>query len=557
MKRFAFILGGLLLAASGWTQDAVPPASDEKPLPVSDETEVAAADALPADGGVVVVCPIEGDIEPGVMVLVERAIKEAEELGARAIVFRVDTFGGRVDSAVDIATAITETAIRSIAYIEGRGAISAGALISFACDDIIMTSGTSMGAATPVMATPEGMQPTGEKEVSFMRAKMRALAESNGHNPAIAEAMVDKDIELRGYRDETTGEYVVFAVTGTVSPDSDGPAASPGQAPTGVEDILRTLTGDQPQPAPPSEPEEIVEPTEHEPGSVVYADDSELVLPAGKLLTITPSEAMKFGVIPIIVASLDSALKQFDLAGAKLHTIEPNWAEKTFRFLTSPTIAGILMLIGLGALYFEIKTAGFGLAGIIGIIALTLLFGAHFVLGLTDTIDLVLIFAGVILIGIELFVLPGFGIAGVAGILCVLAGTYLALVNFTLPEYSWDYDRLGEVVYSMAIAAVTFAAFVFATWKLIPRTPLYGALVLENAQQVAQGYSSPVQDDLVPRVGMRGVTTSMLRPVGRARFDGTTVQVVSRGAFIPPGAEVEIIEVDGTRLVVETTETKA
>jgi membrane-bound serine protease (ClpP class) len=257
------------------------------------------------------------------------------------------------------------------------------------------------------------------------------------------------------------------------------------------------------------------------------------------------------------VTRFDSALAQFDLAGARLHVIEPNWAEKTFRFLTSPTVAGLLLMIGLGALYFEVKTAGFGLAGIVGIIALSLLFGAHFVLGLTDTIDVVLIIAGMILIAVEVFVLPGFGIPGVAGILCLLAGTYLALVDFTVPEYSWQYERLEEVIYSLAVAGISFAAFVFATWKLLPRSPLYGAFVLLRSQPVAEGYTAPVQTALQPRVGMRGRTTSMLRPVGRARFGDATLQVVSRAAYIPSGVDVEIIEIDGGRYIVEKTEATA
>ena len=99
---------------------------------------------------------------------------------------------------------------------------------------------------------------------------------------------------------------------------------------------------------------------------------------------------------------------------------------------------------------------------------------------------------------------------------------------------------------------VTFAAFVFATWKLLPRSPLYRAMILNAAQQTGQGYTAPVQDAL-PRVGLRGTATSKLRPVGRARFGDATVQVVTRGAFIPTGTEVEIIEVDGARIVVERT----
>ena len=176
---------------------------------------------------------------------------------------------------------------------------------------------------------------------------------------------------------------------------------------------------------------------------MVYPDDSELIDPAGKLLTLTPSEAQKYGLIPAVATGFNAALAHYDLTGASVHVVEPNWAEIVFRFLTNPTIAGLLLMIGLGAIYYEVKTAGFGLAGIVGAIALTLLFGAHFVLGLADTIDLVLVLAGILLILAEIFIIPGFGVAGVAGILMLMAGTYLALVNFTLPERSEE-RRVGK-----------------------------------------------------------------------------------------------------------------
>ncbi len=511
-----------------------------------------AVPAAPAEKSVVV-CKITGEIDPGMAVVVKRAIAEATKQKSAAVIFRIDTPGGRVDSAVDIATAITAAPLRTIAYIEGMGAISAGALISFSCDDIIMSPGSAIGAATPVIPTAEGLMPTGEKEVSFMRAKMRSLAESNGHSPDLAQAMVDKDIELRGFRG-ANGKYTIYTVGGT--PVSDEEQAETTPAPKSpVEEILRTVTG---EPLPPPQPKPVQEMESapavvHDPGTVVYPDDSELIDAAGKLLTLTPTEAEKYGLIPVIANGFNGALAHYELFGANLHIIEPNWAEKVFRFLTSPTVAGLLLMVGLAAIYYEIKTAGFGLAGVVGAVALILLFGAHFVLGLAETIDLVLVLAGIILIVTEVFILPGFGVAGVAGILMLLAGTYLALVNFTLPEYSWQYDRLNDVVYSLLLAMGTFAVLVIATWKLLPRSPMYRAMVLNAAQETAQGYTAPVQD-VAPRVGLRGKATSTLRPAGRARFGDETVQVVTRGAFIPTGTDVEIIEVDGGRIVVERTE---
>ena len=95
--------------------------------------------------------------------------------------------------------------------------------------------------------------------------------------------------------------------------------------------------------------------------------------------------------------------------------------------------------------------------------------------------------------------------------------------------------------------------FVITTWKLLPRSPLYGAIVLKAAQPSGEGYTAPAQE-AHQRVGLRGTSLSMLRPVGRARFGGETLQVVTRGDFIAEGTPVEIIEVDGARIVVERTE---
>lgn len=512
--------------------------------------------ALAGAQDVVVVCPIEGMIDEGVAVVVERAVEEAEAVHAKAIVFRVDTPGGRVDSAVEIASTIKGTPIRTIAFIEGMGAISAGALISLACDDLIMTSSSNIGAATPVIPSPQGMLPTGEKEVSFMRAKMRALAESNGHNPDIAQAMVDKDVELRAYTD-STGEYVVYGIT---LGESDSPAhgfSVPSEK-SRIEKIIDVLRGDLPMPAEgpapapteaPRQIEAIEEP--REPGAVVYEDGSELVLAKGKLLTLTPNEAVKFGLIPGIVDDLDAVIDFYELGDVDYVAIVPNWAERLFRFLTSATVAGLLLMLGMGGLYFEVKTPGFGVPGIIAAVCLTLFFGSHYILGLTEAIDVLLVLVGIILVLVEIFLLPGFGVAGVAGMCCLAAGIYLSLVNFTIPEYSWQFDRLGEVAYTMGVAFATFVVFVLASWKLLPRTPLYGMFVMQGTQEIEDGYVIQTEEDAAAAVGLTGTASSMLRPAGRGRFGDKNYMVVSRGDYIPEGTPIAIVQVDGNRYVVD------
>ena len=555
MRNFLYsaaFLAFFCFVAPVWAQDV-----DGSAEPTEEESLV---ESTTGAGGVIVTVPVTGVIEPGVLVLIERAIQEATDLEASAIIFRVDTPGGRVDTAVEIAKVIGEAPCRTIAYIEGMGAISAGALISFACDDLIMTPDSNIGAATPVFQTSEGMEPAGEKSVSFMRAKMRALAEAKGHNPDIAQAMVDKDIELRGYTDEL-GKYVVYAV------DSDGSENSKTTSPSttdALQEVVDTLTEDLPvdvtiTPKDEDGADEETESAERdaEVGRVVYDDGTELVLASGKLLTLTPSEAIEYGVIDTTVTSLDDAVTYFLLGGGEYHVVEPNWAEKTFRFLTSPTIAGLLLMLGMGGLYLEVRTPGFGLPGIIGTTCLALFFGSHFILGLADTIDIFLVLAGIILILLEIFVLPGIGIAGITGALCLITGLYLSFVDFTIPQYSWDFARLNDVAYSFAVFVISSFVFSLATWKILPALPFYNSMILSDTMTVEAGY---VAQDLVKTDGMlgaHGVTATPLRPVGKGKFDGEKYTVVTRGDFLDQGVAIEIVETDGNRYVVRPVREEA
>lgn len=508
----------------------------------------------------VVVCPISGMVDDGLVVLVERAVEEAE--GAKALIFEVDTPGGLVDAAIRITKSIGEAPCPTIAYIKGMGAISAGALISFSCQDIIMEPDSNIGAATPVIASPEGNLPTGEKEVSYMRSKMRSLAETNGHNPSIAEAMVDKDIELWAF-ENADGKLQIQGKYGQSGQSDAAPERAvkkeipvPAELEPVKEIVDKVIKSKSAVPD-----EDVDEGTEKEAAPAKspqrparIPEDAELILPAGKLLTLTPQEAVKYGLIPQTVQNLEEALEIYGYAGAEVRRLEMTWAEKTYRFLTNPMVAGILLLLAIGGIYLEIKTPGFGLPGIIGVTCLCLLLGANLILGIADWLDILLVLLGIVFIIVELFLIPGFGIIGVAGILMLLTGIYLALTGVTIPEFSWEYDRITDAAKSMGLAFALLVAFVAVMWKLLPHTPVYGTLVLTAQQNADKGWTVQTAAEQTLAVGLKGVATSMLRPAGRGAFEGTTYQVVSRGEYIAPGTPIVIVQVDGNRYVVDKLE---
>lgn len=547
MKTFRTLLWLALVAVLplSWGQNAVETPPDA--LPAEEAAPPAEPSTLPPEEGIVVICPLEEMVDDGMAELVKRTVEEWQT--AKAIVFEIDTPGGLIDSAVNITESILDARPTTIAYIKGMGAISAGALISFSCDHIIMEPGTNIGDAAPVYVTPEGAMPTGEKEVSYMRSRMRTLAEINGHNPAIAMAMVDKDMELRAvplpdgsFRvyspDILDDEYGdALAPEGTVTREYRETDPTADKLVDIVEGLARELTGTK------------EEPEEEEIGPQGYR----IICARGKLLTLSTQEAKRYGVIPTDASTLDQALAFYELDRYHRLVRDLTPAEALFRWLTNPAVSGILLLIGLAGLYMEFQTPGFGFAGILGLVALALFFGPRAVLGLADWIDIGLLIIGLLLLAAEIFVLPGFGIAGVAGMACILAGIIMSftLDGFTIPQYEWDFARLADAGKALSIAVIAFAVFAAVMWQLLPRTPLRSFMVLGDSQDAAAGYV--VQDEVEEAglIGQRGVAISMLRPAGRVRIGEKTYHVVSRAEFLGPGTAVIVTQVEGNRLVVE------
>lgn len=509
----------------------------------------------------VVVCPIDGEINDGVTVLVKRAVEEAK--GASAIIFRIDTPGGRVDSAIDIASQIMSAPCPTIAYIEGMGAISAGALISYACDHMVMAPATNIGASMPIMMGVETTEDMNEKSMSFVRAKYRALGEENGHNPLLGEAMVDREIEIRGFKNED-GTWQMYKVQNNKTLETyqsenfvntvfEALEESTGEDLTDVKETVKKVFGEKTATTTEEEEESAPEETPATTGGVDL-ENAEIISPAGKLLTLTGNEALNYGLVSATVNSLEEAMDFFGYAEMRKVEIYPTLEEIIFAWLTSPTVAGLLLMAGIGGIITEVRTPGFGIPGIVGGVCLFLFFGAHLVLGMADWLDIALVLAGMVLIGVEIFLIPGFGVAGISGIACLFAGVYLTLTKVAFPEYHWDFQRLEDAGQTMTTAVITSVLFGYLSWKLLPHTPFPGWLTLSTAQLEEAGYTVQTHAEEVQWVGQTGVTTSPLRPAGRGRFGDKTLDIVTRGEFLEKDTIVEIIEVKGNRLVVTAVE---
>jgi membrane-bound serine protease (ClpP class) len=276
--------------------------------------------------------------------------------------------------------------------------------------------------------------------------------------------------------------------------------------------------------------------------------DPDVVIPdvieKGKLLTLTTTEALKLKLADTRADSLDAVLEFLKLPGAEVRRPTVNWAEQLVRFFTHPVLSSVLMTIGILGIIVELRTPGFGVPGAIGIASLGLFFWGHWLVRLAGWEEILLVTLGIVLLALEIFVIPGFGLAGALGIGALLAGLALSLVGAgaTSALVIW---AVGRVALSLLLAIAVSLIFL----RLLPRLPYGRSLVLDTGLDARAGYASAPESDL-KWVGKRGVAAAPLRPAGIALFEGERVDVVSQGEYIAADAPIEVVRVDGNRIVV-------
>ena len=268
------------------------------------------------------------------------------------------------------------------------------------------------------------------------------------------------------------------------------------------------------------------------------------VIEKGKLLTMTTEEALKHKLADFRADNLESALQQLGLGGAQIRRASPNWAENLVRFLTHPVLSSLLITIGMLGIIVGLRTGDFGIAGGLGIASLALFFWGHWLVQLAGWEELLLAVSGVILLIVEIFVIPGFGIVGVLGIGAILAGLILSLVG------AGDTSQVvlmaaARVVFSLLLAVVASLVML----RFLPRLPFGRRMILQAGLGAGHQYGSAPDNDL-RWLGKKGRASSALRPAGIAQIEGERVDVVSDGELIDAGQSVEVTRVDGNRIVV-------
>jgi len=479
----------------------------------------------PSVKAAVIVC--KGMIDDGLFESIKRRTQIARGEGAEYLIYEIQTYGGLVQAADDISKyLILEVGkeAHTVAYITTE-AISAGAMISVSCQDIIMLENTTIGDCAPIVLVPsqklEGVER--EKAESFIRGIFDRAANANGYPRALLRAMVTMQIEVYRVKNIKTGEDEFF--------ERDELPKDPNKYDLG---------------------------------------NKELAVRDDQLLTLIAADALEYGIARAVVKDRAEALaflaeRDGVTFSGELMVLKTLWSEEMVRWLNSPAVMAVLIMLAMLGVYIEFNTPGVGLPGLAAVICFAIIIGSKYLVDLANWVEVALFVIGVLLLMIEIFVLPGFGIAGFLGITCILFGLFGMLVKNPPGELPWPRDAFAWKDFTDGVIGLSggFIGFVILAWllaKYLPKLQFLSGLILVPTA-AKQGTEFEVSMTIPPEsktvsvnVGELGEVISTLRPTGKAKFGDAIVDVVAEAEFLDNGTAVEIIEIHGNRVVVKAVE---
>lgn len=406
---------------------------------------------------------LDMDIDKAAQRKVVSGLEKAEVAGADYVLLDLDTYGGAVDAADSIRTAVLRCEMPVVAYVNMQAA-SAGALISIACDSIYMKTGSSMGAATVVNQNGEEMP---DKYQSFMRGMMRSTAQANGRDPKIAESMVD----------------------------------------------------------------------------------------TANVLSLTPDEAMKVGycegicedeveVVKAVIGDNAFEIKNMD--------DDMTWLDRLALLLLNPLLQSIFMMMIVGGIFVEIRTPGIGLPLVTAIVGALLYFAPAYMFHLAEHWEILMFVVGLILIGVEIFVLPGFGVCGISGIILVVLALAFSMVD-NVEFYRWDGTLdISPILKPLGIVIISSAAAIFGAVWLVRRlypTRAFDHVALREEMKASEGYTGVVSG-LEGLVGEEVTVFTDMRPSGKVMTEDGRIHeaTLKYGGFASKGEKLTVVSSEQGRL---------
>lgn len=425
---------------------------------------------------------IQQEIDKTSWIYLKNGLAEAEYLHAQAVLIHMNTYGGLLEAADSMRTAILYSPIPVSVFIDNNAA-SAGALISIACQRIYMRKGANIGAATVVDQTGKAMP---DKYQSYMRSMIRSTAEAHGKDTLITQ----QDTTYRWQRDPLIAEAMV---------------------------------------------------------------DDRVIVPnlidSGKVLTFTAEEAMKWNYCDGLAESVDQVITEYmGYSSYELAAYQPSWYDRVKGFLLSPMLQSLLIMLIIGGIYFEMQTPGIGFPLATSVVAAVLYFAPLYIDGLAQSMEILAFLLGLLLLLVEIFVIPGFGIAGISGIVLIVGGLTLSLLG----NRDFDFQQVsaadsGRAALTVLVGlGIGFALILWLSHKIGSKGPL--RRVALNAD-LGEAVSSPTHQELI---GKEGIAQTVLRPSGKVQIEGQIYDGISESGFVEKGEPIVVIKSENAQVYVVT-----
>jgi membrane-bound serine protease (ClpP class) len=273
--------------------------------------------------------------------------------------------------------------------------------------------------------------------------------------------------------------------------------------------------------------------------------------PKGQVITFTNQDAIAHGYSEGTKNNLQEVVAAFGMPSAQLIPYNGEPADTVIDFLNHPVVSAILLVCLFAGIFFELKTAGMGKGGVVALIAAFLFFVPHYINGLAESWEVAVFILGCILVALELFAIPGFGVAGITGILLVVVGVTAALLENN--GVSLEYVTLPDVLRALAKVLILLAsAILVVVWaaKLLVSSKVAHPFVDQSTQDKSAGYTA-LRSDLLELVGLEAEAVTDLRPVGHIYINGKQYDAEANEGYIGKGQRVIVERVKSLSLIVK------
>ncbi len=474
-----------------------------------------------------VVIIFEGMIDYRMTSFLRNRLNRAKKYGADLVIVQIDSPGGLATQSLAIAEALRDVDWAYTVAFVPREAISGAALMSLGCDEIVLGSQARFGDAGPIYLDPElgAFRYVPAKAKSVLVRQTQDLARAKERSGELAEAMIDENA-------------VVFI------------RKRPPNAADARPELRTVYLANENQSADQAARKAGLD-----------LSQWELVPETGpqKFFTVNGPRAVQLDFGNFVADSRGEIAQELNSTG-QIKEYNYTLTDGVVYWLNSPVITGLLILIGLIALYFELSAPGIGAGGLIAGLCAVLFFWSRFFGGTSGWLEVILFLAGITFLLMELFVIPGFGLAGFSGLVLLFVSVVMASQDFIVPQTTLQWNQLLRTLLVILAATCMFiigAAFI---------SRRFGSLPILSRLSLEPPSSEPV--DTVDKVtgkplvvahphvsvGDWGVADSLLRPAGRAVFGNRSLDVVSDGAFIDPETQIRVVEISGNRIVVAEIE---